>query len=410
MLCPTVIRELDRHKVHHPQSKFRRRAQEIITRLHSRLSSPASDAIRDGVKLEFLSEDPSVDFAANRLRPEIADDWLVASVLEWKKNHASDVTAIVTADLGISIKAKNRSIAAFVPHEPDKLADELDAEEKLIKKLQGELSEMKSALPILKVCFKDGGTVARLKIQQPTPLEASMVERLAREVRAKHPLHPVPENPKEPPKTIQSLGELQRLLGKGGRPERFWPREEILRHNATVESFYTNYADYLRAMNEHRNMERRTIQFEVVLENGGSSPAEDVDIHFHFPDGFQLSDADEDGLPKAPESPEPPPRLGEFRIPDMSALMSIGSYGIQPSSHAGMTSNVSSPSIRRTNSYDVRSHVKRAKHGIQISIAKLVAVFDSYEAAKSFQIDYVILAANMPKSTTGHLSIVLEKT
>ncbi|MGB8369799.1 MAG: PIN domain-containing protein [Verrucomicrobiia bacterium] len=37
VLCPAVIRELDEHKVSHPQNKFRKRAQEIIASLHSRL-------------------------------------------------------------------------------------------------------------------------------------------------------------------------------------------------------------------------------------------------------------------------------------------------------------------------------------------------------------------------------------
>jgi hypothetical protein len=247
-----------------------------------------------------------------------------------------------------------------------------------------------------------------LRIFQPA-VNADSIERQLSEIRAKHPLHSVPDGPKESPKTIQTLGELQKLMKKGGKIERIWPREEILRHNVTVESFYADYADYLRATNEHRNMMRRMIQFEVVLENSGSSPAEDIDIHFHFPDGFQLFDAEEDDLPKVPEAPEPPLKLGEFRMPNMSALMNIGSYGIQPSSFAHAASNVSSPSIRRTNSYDVRSHIKRAKHGVQIPVAKFVAVFDAYETAKSFRIDYLILAANIPKPTNGHLSIVLEK-
>ena len=58
ILCPVVVRELDHHKVSHPQNKFRKRAQEIITSLHSRLSGAASNVIRDGVRLEFLAEDP----------------------------------------------------------------------------------------------------------------------------------------------------------------------------------------------------------------------------------------------------------------------------------------------------------------------------------------------------------------
>ena len=70
---------------------------------------------------------------------------------------------------------------------------------------------------------------------------------------------------------------------------------------------------------------------------------------------------------------------------------------------------MSSPFIKRTNSYDVRSHVNKAKHGYTLRIAGFTAVFDSYESAGSFRIDYSISAANLPKAADGHLSVVVEK-
>jgi hypothetical protein len=76
----------------------------------------------------------------------------------------------------------------------------------------------------------------------------------------------------------------------------------------------------------------------------------------------------------------------------------------------GPPPNISSPQIERTNSYDVRSAVKKAKHGYSYRIAKFVIQFDSYELAKSFQIDYSISAANLPKAANGHLSVVIEKS
>src|SRR6266446_2860742 len=136
VLCPAVIRELDRLKVGHPQSKFRRRAQEIIAILHSKHSGVDSELIRASVRLEFLAEDPSIDFSAHKLRLELDDDWLIASILEWRRKRPGDEIRIVSADLGVSIKAKAHGILALAPREADKLAEELDADEKRLKKLQ----------------------------------------------------------------------------------------------------------------------------------------------------------------------------------------------------------------------------------------------------------------------------------
>jgi hypothetical protein len=310
--------------------------------------------------------------------------------------------------LGISIKAKNRGIPVLVPLESDKLAEELDADEKRIRQLQQELKEIKNTLPILKICFKDAETVTRVKIESPNLLESSIIALQMNEVRLKHPTHPLRDEPTQPAIEIKTVGQVEKFLKKGGKIERLWPREEVLRHNAEIQSFYTEYEDYLRTSHEYRNMQYRTIQLEIWLENSGTSSAEDIDVQFHFPDGFQLFDAEEGEFPKAPEPPEPPLKLGEFKRPNFDALMGLGSYGLRPAL-MNLKSNISSPSIRRTNSYDVRSHIARAKHGIQIRVAKFAVLYDSYETAGSFRIDYAILAANIPKTTTGHLDVVLEK-
>jgi predicted ribonuclease YlaK len=145
ILCPIVIRELDQHKISHPQGKIRKRAQEIIASLHPKLSGEESDVIRYGVRLEFVSEEPSIDFNTHRLRSEIADDWLIASVIELKQKKTNDEIKIVSADLGLSIKAKAQNIKVLRPLETDKLADELDEGEKRIRDLQKELTEIKNS-------------------------------------------------------------------------------------------------------------------------------------------------------------------------------------------------------------------------------------------------------------------------
>jgi hypothetical protein len=71
--------------------------------------------------------------------------------------------------------------------------------------------------------------------------------------------------------------------------------------------------------------------------------------------------------------------------------------------------NVSSPDIRRSNSYDVELHVRKLKQNISESFYPMIITFDSFEHASSFQIDYQIVAENIPKSITGALHVIVER-
>ncbi len=408
VLCPAVIRELDHHKVSHPQNKFRKRAQEIITSLHSRLSAESPDVIRDCVRLEFVAEDPDLDFVANRLRPELTDDWLIASSLVWKQTHPNDETKIVSADLGISIKAKSKAIPVFAPLEADRLAEELDADEKRIMRLQKELAELRNTLPSLSLCFwgePPGQKFVRRRIQKPVAFDERSVAHELGRIRSKHPLLPAPDNFGR-----VRLSEMERIKQQitGGFSLPI-TNEDADRYNSSLETFYQGYEAYLRKLHDHRNRELLKIVFEIALDNDGNTPAEDVDVHLHFPDGFQLFDGEE-YVSDAPDPPSPPNRPGTFgfRNFNLPALHNIGlTQPVMP--RVGPPPNVSSPFIKRTNSYDVRSHVNKAKHGYTLRVAKFTALFDSYESAGSFKIEYSISAANLPKAADGELAVVVEK-
>jgi hypothetical protein len=66
-------------------------------------------------------------------------------------------------------------------------------------------------------------------------------------------------------------------------------------------------------------------------------------------------------------------------------------------------------SLRKTNSYEVKDHFKRIKHGHQVSVNALVMTFPTFDSAASFQIDYRVTAANMPVPLTGKLNVKVVK-
>lgn len=71
--------------------------------------------------------------------------------------------------------------------------------------------------------------------------------------------------------------------------------------------------------------------------------------------------------------------------------------------------NVSSPNIRKSNSYDVEYKITKLKHNSAESFDPLIITFDSNETINSFRIGYKINAANVPKPVSGSLHVILDK-
>jgi hypothetical protein len=411
VLCPVVIRELEKQKAMHPQGKIRKRAQALASNLYSRLAGTSSPELRPDVRLEFVSHEPNVDFVAHKLRSEIADDWLIASVLGWTSDHPQSDARLASADMGLLLKARAHRIAFITPPDSDRLPDPADDEEKQLRELQRELTELKNSQPILSVRFAEGQGHLQFKLSPPLPPDAEWVESQMHDVRAKHPLLTVPSEPTKPAQVITAVEELQRLLlAAGPNAQIRWPRNQVLRHNEEVTQFYSWYEEYFRELREFDNVHRRIVRFALYLRNSGTRPAEDVDVALHFPDGFSLfEDEDDEGLPALPTPPRPPAKIGTFGSLIGQSIANMPPFPVISPPYVGPR-NVSSLSIRKTNSYDVEAHVRKAKHGHEYDLGLCIALFDSLDTAKSFKISYSISAANLPKPTRGELSVVIEKS
>jgi hypothetical protein len=144
---------------------------------------------------------------------------------------------------------------------------------------------------------------------------------------------------------------------------------------------------------------------KLMLGNRGTAPANDIDIFLYFPDGFELYD--KESLPPIPSEPEPPEKPGVSRLGSMVAQLQPAMWNFQMPK-VGPT-NVSAPLIRKTESYEVRIHVGQQKHNLEQPVASLYAIFESYEAARSFGFHYTLVAANLPKPIEGDLHVIVKK-
>ena len=185
----------------------------------------------------------------------------------------------------------------------------------------------------------------------------------------------------------------------------------IRKYNEGLNVFFTEFESYLRKLALFYACESQTAAINLILVNEGSSPADDVDIFMHLPDGFELFE--EDDLEKEPEAPKPP-RKPKSILEEATAGVSMAGFHFMDHHlyspdirlPAG-PSNVSGPKIRRTKSYDVDVHVERAKHGIEVALDATYITFDPATGPRSFAIEYTIHASNLPTQVKGTLNVIV---
>ncbi|MCB8978778.1 MAG: hypothetical protein H6657_15270 [Ardenticatenaceae bacterium] len=330
-----------------------------------------------------------------------------------KQESPTDNVVLVTSDFGLTLLAKASRLGIDTLQMPEnyRIADKPDPNEIKVQQLEQKLQELNSRVPKPILTYEDGSQHSVFKLPQPIVLDQSEVEKTLAELKNKFPLRD----------TKDSKSDLEHADYSPERMAKFAnammetvSQEEIERYNSEAENYIPAYENFLKRKVNFDNLKRRTISLEIVLANNGSSPAEDIDIYMHFPDGFTI--IEEDNLPNPPSPPTSPvqPMTDMQKLANslnnssyMSRIPYLGS--LDGDLAIGPPANVSSPDIKQTNSYDVHIHVQKIKHNLQVSLDPLFIVFDSYESSNSFAIEYKILAANIPHEITGSVHVIIEK-
>jgi hypothetical protein len=243
------------------------------------------------------------------------------------------------------------------------------------------------------VCFaraEDPGNFAQFVLPAPPLPRETDIEQTVDELRDQYPK----QYPSRQPRFVGARGELG-----------FIPPGEHERYNRDVDRFLSDYKKFLHDTDEMEAAFKRCIRFQIEIHNKGTAPADDVDVSFHFPDGFQLFS--KDNLPAYPEKPDPPiePRTTtQIMMDNASRVLDSGISSAMDREFKLRESF----SIKRTNSYNVTDHFDRIKHGDHKRLRELFLIFDSYESASPFTCDFNLRVANLPKPVTGQLHFVIE--
>ncbi len=284
------------------------------------------------------------------------------------------------------------------------MPSEEDPLEKENRHLKERLSVLENRLPKIVVGFsgEELPNHATFQVEPPGNIQEDVIARTVNS-KKKALLRRFKLEPK-PPKSTGGLHDnsiyLSAIQSFGALNE-----SEIMRCKTDIARYLVESENYLRDCWEFNARKKRSIVIDLEIRNVGNLPAEDVDVHVHFPDGFSLYE--EDCGPEHPKKPQEP--VGPRSFPEIMNTSIINPGFYERRSIPQVSTTATNFSIRRSNSYDVRDAFSRIKHGMTVHIPKLLLVFDSFEDAKSFDCDYSISAANIPKIITGKLHFIINK-
>lgn len=267
MLAPAVMREIDKFKDDNSNERRRKRVRTILAKLRDLLEHSGDveiASVREGTSLAVIDLEPQVDWAHYHLDPIIEDDRLLASILEFRREHDQIDVVLVTNDFPLLRKARRHGIPCRDPEGLLARHELPSPEEELVRNLQRELAEIHSRIPRVRLGFWEEGAVAQT---------------IKRPLRSAKPNRPTDR---------QFSRYVERLRQQFEQEAGSAPNGRFRREN--VKDFVEEYEHYLvnaRVLLEKRRAREFDWRYEVafVLENTGTAAAQDVEVILEFPPG-----------------------------------------------------------------------------------------------------------------------------
>jgi hypothetical protein len=266
------------------------------------------------------------------------------------------------------------------------------------------------AKPELKVLFEDGNDFLKFTVPQPLDREknAEMYRKVYNGIRG------------DLLRSIQGQVDLS-TLDRNSRlvalinEFKIVPQDEMDRFDKSLKQFDSKYEEFIRRAVDLDMLALSTFSFSLRLHNLGTAPAEDIDVHIHFPDGFRFQSKEDRRDLLAPPEPPMRPRTQIESMMDLMHTSSLLTVPFLPPRNVPVNlSNMSPPNVSpitivKGNSYETTSKVRRLKHNNSVTIAELTIVFASMSDVRSFKADVTINAGNMREDKQGSLHFVFRE-
>lgn len=383
VVAPIVIQELDSQK--NTGKKISRRAKAMLSKIED-----MSDRYDESILI--LHSKPTEDvFQAYQLNKSYQDDLLLASILQFKATHLEDEVILVTADTGPRLKAKSLNIKCVALSLDLLLPTEEDQKDIYIRKLTEENNRYKNRQPNVKLFFSGKRAIVVDKFHWD---KSEILENNRREfekIKKEYPYKQKEVKTKDSGFTLY-LGDL------------FKPTEgQIDEYNHDLTLYHKEYEDYLSSLLLYSEYQALTVDLGFELWNDGNAVADQISVFIHLPDGFEV--IEKENYPKIRMCPSPP------QLHDPLSVLSrpINYYPIINTYNDKVLAAIKSikPTIRKTNSYEITMNYPSLNHHQKIDFPLITIQFKSFEARKTFQIDFCLTVGNQPELINGQLTVKL---
>lgn len=376
VITAPVLAELDKHKNDRASRRRRDRSRKIIKELEKLMEgTPANTPVKLKRSTEILLNllTPNMGQYLGRLDPASQDDKIIGHILQFKADNIGAEVLLLSADLGMRLKARELGIEIIAPPEELRLKDEPTKAELEQANLQKELQGLKERLPSAALYFAiPQGIFPKVVFYRTSRQLAD--DQLAATVDKRK-------------------GELIFKSRLRGRLKYKFPHEE-----RQIEIYMPKYQDYLTSRNEYLEFASNLVQLSFGILNSGTTPAEDVVVEVQFPDSFRIFYTIDD-LPKEPREPSPP---------QIGALT-------QRASTAHRQSRTIGPIAPTTSQWEPRGPASarysfdKIIHNVIRDLDPLVVEVPQMEGSVKYELRYQVHAANLPEPVGGVLTLQIEE-
>ena len=381
---PILLRELEEQKIINNSRKLRERAAKYIKWLDIFVDAPGTE-IRAKVTWMFLTDEPQIDFRAERLSETISDDQLIASALCYSRQ--SDARPIVaTADIGLKVKLKSRPIEVLVLPDDLRLPVEQDPIERENEDLRDKIRRLESRMPSLSITFEDGSEYHTLRIREPNFIDVKSLEQIKEE-------HPYETTDEETGRSSSAIKEFSIELKS----------RENSRYNLELDKYFRAYRAYLNQCADWQERMCMHHWIKIDISNVGTAPASNVDVELFFPKG--VTPVDKHDIPEQPAPPIAPEKNQGFFGSSLMGDRDLNVLGSGMKQLRRLTPRMQGePSIDLDENRICISYLD-LKHGFRKICEPLIFCFVSRDTEKSFKINYRLSANELPDAVEGDLHI-----
>lgn len=423
VICSHVIRELNTHKDRATDSAKRDRARRglALARGASGVQLPA------GVTVQTLPMEPPDEWFASGLSRGEPDDVILAAGVGIMRERPGEDVRMLSDDVGPILKAPMIGLTAMELPERYRIPPTVDPHDAELRRLQAEVTSLKKAIPRPKLTFEDGDASYACQVPEPKflgPIPDPPEQALAGLRPMELPSNDATGSRQAVPTGDDPLTGILRMAASARRQFEALVAptvEQVQDYNREVERFCTAYPSAYEKWQEYRDAMSRLFVFQVVLENAGSAPAQDVDAYLriapkHADDWLFVTPQACPRPPVVPTRPRLSTRfdaaLGHDRSPTSSLLLPTGPH--LPGLDGGrrwthwLVPSPPGPSPRFVIHDDEGQYIRfgheKLKHGFNISFGPF-AVRRVRGDARGCSLEFTIHADNMPEPAVGRLTL-----